>query len=40
MDKEELKELSMSNLGKLLQALEENNIEEAKKCAQYYSNGN
>lgn len=34
MEKEELKELSMSNLDKLLGALEENNIEEAKKCAQ------
>ncbi len=34
MDKEEQKELSTSNLDKLLRALEENNIEEAKKCAQ------
>jgi hypothetical protein len=34
VDKKELKELSTSNLDKLLQALEENNIEEAKKCAQ------
>jgi hypothetical protein len=34
MEKEELKELSMSNLDKLLRALDEQNIEEAKKCAQ------
>ena len=34
MEKEELNELSMSNLDKVLRALDENNIEEAKKCAQ------
>ncbi len=33
MENEELKELSMSNLDKLLRALDEENIEEAKQCA-------
>lgn len=34
MDKKELKELGMSNLDKVLRALDEGNIEEARKCAQ------
>lgn len=34
MDKEELKELGTSNLRKALRALDEGNIEEAKKCLQ------
>lgn len=34
MDEKELKELSMSNLGKVLRALDEGNIEEARRCAQ------
>jgi len=34
MDKKELKELSMSNLDKVLRALDEGNIEEARRCAQ------
>ncbi len=34
MEKEELRELSMSNLDKVLRALDRNDIEEAKKCAQ------
>jgi len=33
MEKKELKELSMSNLDKVLRALDQNDIEEAKKCA-------
>lgn len=34
MDEKELKELSMSNLEKVFRALDEGNIEEAKRCAQ------
>jgi hypothetical protein len=33
MDKEELKELSLSNLDKVLRALDKGDIEEARKCA-------
>lgn len=33
MDKEELTELSTSNLDRVLRALDENDIEEAKRCA-------
>ena len=34
MDQEELKELGMSNLDKVLRALDKGDIEEARKCAQ------
>ena len=39
MDPKELKELGMSNLDKVLQALDKGDLEEARKCAQVDGGG-